>query len=502
MPIKKLHRIFSKTLLLFLACMPLPGWSVALLTESFELHLPWINYQDQTYAAVLKTEAGNAPVFQLITTTERESAELQNMPASVGNDFTINLPLVSYQGELYSATMNPAGNGYFQLTDAQPVRLPDDRGAVLSITHKETRTAGQIRSNYPFAVLAGVNMRFDVAVYTITYQTLDAFGNITPASGVIGVPVGIQTGAPLLSFQHGTIIRHDHAPSVNPTETGADIALFLMGASGYLTLVPDYLGFGASDGLHPFMHAKTLAWSVIDLIRATQSLAAENHYPLNNQLFLAGYSEGGFATMAAQREIETFHADEFTITASAPMGGAYDLSGTMLQQFLSGEPLPRPFYFPYLLIAYNAIYGFSDDITSLLNAASAGEALALFNGQHDSDTINAALPVLPRDLVTAEFLAALESTAFHPVKSALENNDVYRWKPVSPMRLYHCADDDRIPYANATIAHDFFIAIGADVSLQTLFLDSHAECAIPALLNGKVWFDSLADLPQTAAEAL
>ncbi|MDC8445714.1 MAG: hypothetical protein LV471_07275 [Nitrosomonas sp.] len=337
-------------------------------------------------------------------------------------------------------------------------------------------------------------MRFDVAVYTITYQTLDAFGNITPASGVVGVPVGIQTGAPLLSFQHGTVIHRNHAPSVNPAETGADIALFLMGSSGYLTLLPDYLGFGASDGLHPFMHAKTLAWSVIDLIRAAQSLAAENHYPLNNQLFLAGYSEGGFATMAAQREIETFHADEFTITASAPMGGAYDLSGTMLQQFLSDAPLPRSFYFPYLLIAYNAIYGFSDDKTSLLNAGLAGE-LALFDGQHDSDTINAALPSLSRDLVTTDFLAVLESDAFHPVKAALENNDVYRWKPVSPMRLYHCVGDDRIPYANAITAHNFFIATGADVSLQTLRLDSHADCAIPALLNGKTWFDSLADLP-------
>lgn len=495
MLIKKLHTFFSNTLFLFLICMPIPGWSIALLTESFELHIPWINYQNQTYAAMLKTEAGNTQAFQLLTTTGRESVDQRNMPATASNDLIIDMPLVSYQGELYRATMNADGNGYFQLTDAQPAHLADGRGTILSVAHKETRTAGQIRGNYPFAILAGVNMRFDVAVYTITYQTLDAFGNITSASGVVGVPVGIQTGAPLLSFQHGTVIRRDHAPSVNPVETGADIALFLMGSSGYLTLVPDYLGFGASDGLHPFMHAKTLAWSVIDLIRAVQSLASENRYPLNNQLFLAGYSEGGFATMAAQREIETFHADEFTITASAPMGGAYDLSGTMLQQFLSGDPLPRPFYFPYLLVAYNAIYGFSDDITSLLNAELAGEALALFDGQHDSDTINAALPVLSRDLVTADLLAALESDVFHPVKAALENNDVYRWKPVSPMRLYHCAGDDRVPYANATIAHDFFIAIGADVLLQTLSLNSHTDCAIPALLSGKAWFDSVADLP-------
>jgi len=49
----------------------------------------------------------------------------------------------------------------------------------------------------------------------------------------------------------------------------------------------------------------------------------------------------------------------------------------MLQQFLSGEPLPRPFYFPYLLIAYNAIYGFSDEITDLLNAALADAFISL-----------------------------------------------------------------------------------------------------------------------------
>jgi len=106
MPIKKLHSILSKTLFLFLVCMPLPGSSVALLTESFELHIPWINYQDQTYTAILKTEAGNTQAFQLITATERESADQQSMSASAGNDLNIHLPLVSYQGELYSATMN------------------------------------------------------------------------------------------------------------------------------------------------------------------------------------------------------------------------------------------------------------------------------------------------------------------------------------------------------------------------------------------------------------
>lgn len=268
-----------------------------------------------------------------------------------------------------------------------------------------------------------------------------------------------------------------------------------MGSNGYLTLVPDYLGFGDSNGLHPFMHGKTLAWTVIDLIRATRTLATENNYPLNGQLFLVGYSEGGYATMAAQREIETHHTDEFIITASAPMAGAYDLSGTMLQLFLSGEPLSRPMYFPYILLAYNAIYGFDEAITNLLDETNTGDAIQLFDGAHDNDAIDAALPALPQELVTPEFFAALESDDDHPVRIALANNDVYRWKPTSPTRLYHCQDDDRVPFANSTVAHDYFINAGANVELETLFFGNHTDCAVPALLRGKSWFDTLAELP-------
>ena len=44
---------------------------------------------------------------------------------------------------------------------------------------------------------------------------------------------------------------------------------------------------------------------------------------LNGQLFLMGYSHGGHVTMALHRELEQYHANEITITASAPMAGAY-----------------------------------------------------------------------------------------------------------------------------------------------------------------------------------
>ncbi|SFK24244.1 Secretory lipase [Nitrosomonas aestuarii] len=479
-----------------MACIPASARAIALLTEEFELYLPWIMYQGQTYSAFLNPENRKEQVFRLTDSSERENKASSGGLASVGDELEIFLPMVSYRGELYSASLRHNANSHFQIKHAAKLTMPEGRGAVLSVKLMEIKTVDQIAIEYPFTALAGLNPRYDVAVYRVGYQTQDAFGNLTAASGVIGTPIGIPTGAPLLSFQHGTIIKRDHAPSVNPEESGTDLALFLMGTRGYLTVAPDYLGFGDSNGLHLFMHAKTLAWAVIDLIRATRSLAADGGYPLNGQLFLAGYSEGGYATMAAQREIETYHADEFVITASAPMAGAYDLSGTMLQQILMDKPLPRPMYFPYVLLAYNQIYGFEDDITNLLATDDVAETIVeLFDGAHDSDAIDAALPIIPDELFAPSLLTSLKNGDDRQLRVALENNDVYRWTPVSPTRLYHCLDDDRVPYENSTIAIDYFIAAGANVELETLFFGNHLDCAIPALLSGKDWFDSLAELP-------
>lgn len=480
---------------LMVICLPSIARAVALFSEESELFLPWASYQGQVYTVRMKQEDENPPVLQL---TEIHSREINPTPgaiATVDDDLAVSIPLVSYRGELYNVTLNNTGQGSFEIANATPVPVSTDRGTALSVTQMETKTTAQIATEYPLAILAGLNLRYDVAVYRISYQTQDAFGNSATASGVIGVPLGIQAGAPLLSFQHGTISSRAQAPSINLEATGADIALYLMGARGYLVVVPDYLGFGDSDGLHPFMHAKTLAWSVIDLIRAARALATDNAFPLNGQLFLAGYSEGGYATMAAQREIETHHADELTITASAPMAGAYDLSGTMLQQVLSGDPLPKPMYYPYVLLAYNAIYGFDDDITSLLSGEIAETVVELFDGTHDSDTIDAALPSSSNELFALTLINALESGSYHPLRTALENNDVYRWTPVSPTRLYHCLDDERVPYENSVVATDYFAAAGADIKLETLFFSNHTDCAIPALLNGNTWFDTLVQLP-------
>ena len=50
----------------------------------------------------------------------------------------------------------------------------------------------------------------------------------------------------------------------------------------------------------------------------------------NEETILAGYSEGGYVTMAAHMMIEEENLDDLGLMVSFPMAGPYDLSGVMV----------------------------------------------------------------------------------------------------------------------------------------------------------------------------
>jgi len=194
-----------------------------------------------------------------------------------------------------------------------------------------------------------LSTEYSAIMYAIQYETVDSFGNSVIASGMLAFPATINKAYPLVSFQHGTQIRRASAPSMN----GFNALSRAMVTAGYIYMEPDYLGLGISDMLHPYHLKDVTAFTVIDMLRAVKQFCNETNFSqYNNQLFLAGYSEGGYATMAAVKEIEENLSDEFDITMSFPMAGAYDLSGVMVDLMLSEEFYPDPFYLPFFVLSY------------------------------------------------------------------------------------------------------------------------------------------------------
>src|SRR5580765_5448956 len=87
---------------------------------------------------------------------------------------------------------------------------------------------------------------YQVNVYKVVYNTLDADSMPTIASGAFFTPVNPSCHVPLASYQHGTILDKEDVPS---RLAGGEVIIGLsMATDGYAACMPDYIGLGDSPG--------------------------------------------------------------------------------------------------------------------------------------------------------------------------------------------------------------------------------------------------------------
>jgi len=347
--------------------------------------------------------------------------------------------------------------------------------------------------------------------YLIEYPTRDEHGNSVLASGLMVVPSsrGVSSedrkrlefmkskGFSLVSDDHGTITANDNAPtlkaSLDNTPNGSPIILTSL--YGFVTLQPDYIGFGSSDAkYHPYLLAKSSANATLDFVKAAVEFAKKNNIPLNNQLYLTGYSEGGYVSMASLKSYEDgYSVGDMSIVASAPMAGPYIMSA-MAKAVLSQDTISHPAFMADVAYAYSMAY--NKPASDLVNYPYDSMLEKLFDGSMSIDEIDAALPHkvsgdngLFTDEATQKVLA--EDSNFWFNKALKENNVAY-WAPKTPVRLIQCIGDDVIPFSMSTGTADIMSSIGAnDVSVIAVEIAitgnqntdlrlGHSDCATPA----------------------
>ncbi len=367
---------------------------------------------------------------------------------------------------------------------------PATRGKLLSATL--TTNYSTVLLNLAF-YLNGINLTatYGVSCYRLVYETIDPLGGRTTASGGLYLPQHSGVSWPLLSFSHGTTTQTNDVPSVSQTLDA--FAAIAFASVGYVGVEADLLGLGSSPGLHPYLHARSEATASVDMLRAARNYCASNNISLNGQLFLAGYSQGGHTAMALHRELEMYHTNEFTVTASAPMAGPYDMSGVELNDLLSPRCPPNPYYIAYVLVAYQSLYHLAPAWSDLLVPPYDTTLPPLFSGSTAGGTINTALPPCNiSSILTPAVLSSLTNDTGSPIYQALRDNDVDHWKPLAPLRLYHCDGDQDVLYASSQVAYSNFVAQGANVQLVDPSPGAnHSGCVIPALEAAKAWFDTL-----------
>ena len=378
--------------------------------------------------------------------------------------------------------------------------LKSEPGQLIDYTHQSTMTQDEIIFILWFAGFDPV-ADFGISVYDIKYETEGEGGYIDTLSGLVAFPHSPIEAFPILSYQHGTAVNDASAPSLaGLTMDNPEVLIISLvtAPSGFITLFPDYEGLGDPNKFHPFIIAESYTHSVVNMVRAVKQLSAElegdDQFQFNDQLFLIGYSEGGYATMAVQRGIELNFSDEFTITTSCPMAGPYDLAGTMVDYFLSIPSYPKPFYVPFVLTSHLWYYQGEDvDFGDYFEPFWADTLPSLFDGTHFGDEIDALMPENPLDIILPDVLEEFTNNEDHFFRQTLQQNTLLDWIPMSPTYLYHGIGDDIVPFQNAQIAYDTFVSNGADSVTLTLYpeeMGGHGEVATTCLFAG---FDVISD---------
>lgn len=360
-----------------------------------------------------------------------------------------------------------------------------------------SRSRSQLQSQFGFFIQNGIKM------YRITYTTDDIYGMPDTASGLVVVPVRNEPSTyPLLCYQHGTVDSRTDVPS--NLQGGWELA-GVWGGMGYVTAAPDFLGLGTSRGFHPYVHAATEASVAVDMLFATRQFAEENDVSINDQLFVTGYSQGGHAAMALHRSLELDHADQFTVTAAAPMSGPYSISGAMRDKILGDEPYYFAAYLPFTVLSYDLAYDLFDDINQYFKQPYAA---MIEQFQNESITLSALNEMLI-DQLTADYGGSITKLMFqdsvlqnvinnpqHPANLALAANDVYEWTPAAPTRLYYCTADDQVTYRNSIIADSVMTLLGA-ASVDAVNVNptaDHGGCVQPAVTAAIFFFAQLQDI--------
>jgi hypothetical protein len=370
---------------------------------------------------------------------------------------------------------------------------PPARGTIVTAVLAGQATRAQIDAGTASSGLQALSgaAQCDVDIRYVLYITRDAAGQPQTASTGVLVPSGsapqCSGNRPLVLYAHGTTTAKSKNMANVTGDGEAALTMAMFAAQGFIVVAPNFLGYDQSSlDYHPYLNAEVQAGDMIDGLRAAKThLAAASATKPSAQLLITGYSQGGHVAMATHKVIERDNAGEFTVTASGPMSGPYNLVGfgdaivSPQGQVNAGATLFLPLLITSYQRAYGDIYGAASEV---YNAPYDQSAPTLFPTDTPLSQLLATnkLPANPAEganqtftnlfgangLLKDSFRAGYATSKY---RAALQRNTLIDWTPRRPMALCGGAQDPVVFWAvNTPVAQAAFASRNAQVPVFNL----------------------------------
>jgi dienelactone hydrolase len=204
-----------------------------------------------------------------------------------------------------------------------------------------------------------------VKVHYMQYGTVGGAGEPTTASAALMLPTGCTGPFPVVLYAHGSTTFKGFnmaalTDTTNDAYTESVLTAATFAAQGYIVVAPNYAGYDSSElSYHPYFNADQQSKDMIDGLKAARSALAKLGIQTAAQLFVTGYSQGGYVAMATQRalqELQALNQTSETVTASAPLSGPYAFAAFADAQYYGNVTVGATITATMLAISYQNSY--------------------------------------------------------------------------------------------------------------------------------------------------
>jgi pimeloyl-ACP methyl ester carboxylesterase len=328
-----------------------------------------------------------------------------------------------------------------------------------------------------------------VRLYRITYASVVPERGNKPirATGLLAVPEITETSLPMVSYQHGTVYGKQEVPSFPEQSPETQLMIAQFAGQGHLLIGADYFGMGTSTEPEGYMVKASHQQATYDMLIASRAVLNDMHLT-PTRLSIAGWSQGGFVTMAFLEKLESAGVPvAAAATASAPVDVFVALNG-FLNFPRSNDASWVNSLFILSAFAFENYYA----VPGLARSVIADTYYDVARKAYERQPFNVAdIPTDLHKLLKPDYFDA-QYFAASSYGRLVAQTQAYRWIIKSPVRNYYGENDEAISVGLGRLAMTYQQAIGAGngkVEAVSTGPTTHRGTFATAVPQWKAWFD-------------